>query len=155
MADVIQLSDHTALLERDRQMFRMRIEGKSVREITDELNCSIADVHAAQHRMAAGVTPEFRQRILEVEIARLEALHKVFFKKGEEGDVEAGNWCIRRADRMSKWLGLDVMPRGDTVDDKTREPSSYEKITEVLMTLKYGPTIDGEAIEQPVEGKSE
>ena len=78
---------------------------------------------------------------------RLEALHKVFFKKGEEGDVEAGNWCLRRADRMSKWLGLDVMPRGEAMHDNTREPSSYQKITEALMTLKYGPTIEGEAVE--------
>jgi hypothetical protein len=153
MGEVVQY-DAAKELERDRDAFRKMIEGVPAREIADELKCSIADVYAAQHRMCTGVTPEYRQRVLELEIARMETLHKVYFKKAEEGDIEAANWCSRRADQMSKWLGLNVLPRGEAVADESREPSSFEKVHEMIMQVaRKGKVIDGElAEEQPKDG---
>jgi len=152
MGEVIQY-DAAAELERDRNAFRMMLEGDPVSEIARELKCNVADVYAAQHRMCAGVTPEFRTRVLEIEIARAEALNKVFYKKAIAGDIEAANWCMRRAERMSKWLGLDVLPRGDAVTDDSREPSSFEKIHEMILRIgRKGPMIDGEVVEAPEDG---
>jgi len=152
MGEVVQY-DAAAELDRDRDAFRKMVEGMPAAEIARELNCSIADVYAAQHRMCTGVTPEYRQRVLELEIARMEALHKVYFKKAEAGDIEAANWCSRRADQMSKWLGLNVLPRGDAMTDESREPSSFEKVHEMILEVaRKGKVIDGEVVEEEPPG---
>lgn len=146
MAEIVQFVDHATQLKRDREIFRLRLEGYSAHEIVDEIGCELAEVHAAMHRMSSGVTDEFKARVVETDLARLEALHKIFFKKALKGDVEAANACVRFMDRRAKFCGLDVLPRGDAARDQSHEQSSFDKAYEVIMRLARGPTIDGEVI---------
>lgn len=150
MADVVQFEDHAARLELDRKAFRMRLLGNPARDIAKKLKCSIADVYAAQHRMGSGVTPEFKARVVELDLERLEALHKTYFTKALKGDKEAAALVVRFMDRRAKYCGLDVLPRGDTVQDDDREPDDFEKIHAAIMRVARGPTIEGEVIvEEP------
>ena len=150
-AEVIQM-DHAVRLERDRRIFRMCLEGESLAEITEKEKCSLAEVYAAQHRMASGVTPEFIARVLELDLARLNELHKVYYKlalgEGDKPpDKEAATLCLRFIERRAKFLGLDQLPRGSTPEGDKREPSDHEQIKQAILRMARGPLIEGEAVE--------
>lgn len=151
MAEVIQYKDHTKQLERDRTIFRKRLAGFSARDIADELGLeTVGEVFAAMNRMGTGITPEYKARVVELDLERLEELHKVYFEKAIAGDKEAASLVCRFMDRRAKYCGLDVLPGASTATDDSREPSSFDKVYEVIMRMARGPTIEGEVVvEEP------
>lgn len=160
MADIVQFRDHSEQLERDRAIFRDRVQGIAIREIAEKYKCTIGEIYAAQHRMTAGVTPEFKQSVVELDLARLEAMHEVYFKlaiggDGNPPDKEAAALITRFMDRRAKYCGLDQMPASGTEYDTKREPSDYEKIREAIYRVARGPMIEGEAVEIPPDKKNE
>lgn len=147
MAEVVHFEDHAETLARDRKAFRLRLLGNPAREIADKLKCSVNEVYAAQHRMGTGVSPEFKQRVVELDLDRLEMLFKIYFKKALKGDKESAALVVRFMDRRAKYCGLDVLPQGTTTQDETREPDDFEKIHAAIMRVARGKVIEGEVIE--------
>jgi hypothetical protein len=124
-----------------------------VREISEDLRCSPGEVQASMTRMLNGVTPDLRAKTVELELARLDALNKVYYAKAtadEGGNHEACALVLRIMERRARLLGLDAPPRGDTaLDDAMSRPQpSVDRILAALDRLR-GPVIDAEPIEEP------
>jgi hypothetical protein len=147
-AEIVNLQDAGAKWERDRKALRMALAGDSVRHISEELHCSIAEVESAIVRMSGGVTQQLRARTVALECERLDILHKVYFKKAEEGDKESAMLVIRLMDRRSRFMGTDIQPRGEHAlnDQRPAGDSATDKILAALDRLA-GPIIEGEVVE--------
>jgi len=74
-----------------------------------------------------------------------------FYERATKGrDVQAGTLCVKILERRALLLGLDSPTRVDVVQTQARQaPSSYERITDVLMNLKYGPSGNGDGAAAP------
>jgi len=154
-AEVIQYEDAAARLARDRQIFRLKLHAVPNWQICETLQCSPSDIDAAMHRMGTGVTPEFKNRVLELDMARLDELHKAYYEKALAGDKGAAVLCLRFIDRRAKFCGLDTLPRAEALADDSREPSSFDQVYEVIMRLARGPTIEGEVVQEGEPPKSD
>jgi len=149
MNNVVNLSDAGERYLRDRRVFRLRLEGSSLREIGEELGCSIAEVQASMARMSCGVSQQLRASTVELECERLDALTKVFFKQAEGGDKESAMLVIRLMDRRAGFMGTNIQPRGENALNDQRQvgDSATDKIEAALDRLAHGPIIEGEALE--------
>lgn len=154
MGEVVNLGE-ARRVERDRQIFRLRLAGVPAREIADQLGITRDEVYAGQARMCAGVTDEFKQQLRELELERCEAIHRKFFVDALQGDAEAAVICLRFMDRKAKYVGLDVLPTATPSQDDRRESSEFDKIFDAIVTIaNKGPVIDGEivTVQEPPPG---
>src|SRR5215831_5044403 len=135
--------------DRDGVILEERIAGKSVVAIAELYQCTTSEVDAAiDRRLSFALDNNMRLRAIKLDVARLEALMVPFFERATKGDcdvsaVAAGTLCCKLLERRSLLLGLD-QPTQSRVDvyqiPSPNAPSSYQKITDVLLSLKYGPT---------------
>lgn len=152
-AEVVSF-DESARFKRDEDIFRKKLEGFPYWHIARDLDCSIEDVKAALTRMCGGVTSELKARTVETNCERIDDLMQIYYPKAREGNVEAAAVCIRLMDRQAKFLGLDVLPRGETAADYKREPSRHERIMAAIYRVARGPVIEGEAVETPINNNA-
>lgn len=144
--EVVQFQDVKQQFERDRKIFRLKLAGMTFWQIAEAVPCTVEEAKAALTRMCAGVTPEMKQRCLEIDLERIEDLLQTYYIKAKAGDAGATVIVIRLMDRRAKFLGLDTLPRAEaTGDNSMREPTSYDRIKEAVLSLKYGQTIDATA----------
>ena len=99
--------------ERVRQAYQMKLAGKSLSEIADELRySSIGDVvQAIRWRLdvdVSSMTSEERQSILALEIARLDALQEGLWLSATLGDPRSVAMVLQIIAMRSKLLRLDV-----------------------------------------------
>jgi len=67
--------------ERERQFCDLRIRGKTEAEVCQMLGCTVPDIHRALDRAAhAAMTPAARVRSIYIDAARLERIHRFFFR---------------------------------------------------------------------------
>jgi hypothetical protein len=145
-AEIVNLEDAGAKLLRDRKVFRLRLEGESIRQIAEDLHCSVGEVQASMARMSCGVTQQLRASTVELECERLDALTKVYFKLAEGGDKDAAMLVIRLMDRRAGFMGTNIQPRGESamMDQRPAGDSATDKILAALDRLAHGPIIEGE-----------
>ena len=150
-AEVVSYEDAAARFERDRKVFRLRLNGVPVRQIAETLHCTPEEAQAAVIRMCGGVTPDLRTRTIEIDLERLDDLNQIYYQKARAGDHEACALVIRLMERRARMLGLDIQPRGETAlhESMPRPQTSTDKIMEALERLAHGPVIEGEAVEEP------
>ena len=120
-ADIVKFGEAAAQFERDRRVFRMRVDGCSARDIADTLNCTIEQVHTSIARMTGGASPEMRMRAMLLDLERLDKLLLTFQKKcvGDEPDPEHAGVVLRCLEQRARLLGLYAQPRNgnDPLDD--------------------------------------
>jgi len=138
--------------ERDEDIVTARISGTSTRALAKLHNCSNGEIEAAvDRRLSYELNDRQRLRLVKLSLGRIEALISPFFEKAvRDKDVQAGTLVCKLEERLSLLLGLDhpVQARVDVYAvEQRQQPSSYAKITEVLMSLKHGshwqPPSDG------------
>jgi|SRR5262245_42209817 len=135
--------------ERDEQITEQRIAGASVRALAKQYGCSGREVEAAiDRRLDFTLDNLALLRAVKVSVARCERLLMVFIEKALKGDSQAGLLCVKIEERLALLLGTERsrsnVQRVDVYQiEQQQQPSSYEKITRVLMSLKHGPNGDG------------
>ena len=87
MNDVIRYEDAQLQRELDRDIFRLRMEGQSSREIAEQFGLTGDDVRAAMKRMVVGMSPRYRADIVELENERLDAMMTGIFQSAQMGNV--------------------------------------------------------------------
>lgn len=105
------------VVERQAEAVKLRVEGKTLQEIADQLGYS--DPSGAHRAIAAALaktlaTPADEFRALELE--RLEALWKGLWRFAQAGDEKAVSAALKVMQRRAKLMGLDARPeaRPDT-----------------------------------------
>lgn len=148
-AEIVNWDDAAAKFERDRQAFRMRLNGVPVRAIADHLKCTPAEVEGSLVRMCGGVTPTLRARTVEIELERLDDLTQVYFAQARTGNIDACAMVLRLMDHRAKMLGLYIQPRAFASDDnRPQATSTVDKVMAALNNLAHGPVIEGEAVKE-------
>jgi len=151
MAQIISLNDPTASLERDRKAFRLRLAGGSVRAIAEELGCSTDEVESALARCMGAVTPGMRQRAIQLELDRLDALQKGHYEKACAGDVDATAISLKIMELRAKMLGLIAPQRSDDVLGRAladKQENTTDRIRRALDLIVNGKEIDGEVVKE-------
>jgi len=131
--------------DRDDTMLEERLSGRPVVAIAKQYRCATSEVDAViDRRLNFDLTNDLRRKSILLDTARLEALMAPFFERAtKDRDVQAGTLCVKILERRALLLGLDqpTQSRVDVYQIRPPDaPSSYQKITDVLMQLKYGPT---------------
>ncbi len=122
----------------DDDIIRQRISGRSVRAIAKARRCSVADVNAVIDRWASvALTAEARKHGLALELARLDELQQVFFRRACEGDVASGALVEKIIARRCVMLGLHAPQTAvlKIVDEATPKETSTDKIERALQAL--------------------
>ena len=130
---------------RDVAILEQRIIGKSTISIAEQYRCTTSDVDAAlDRRLNYDLDNPMRLRMIKLDCARIEALMAPFFERAVNGDcdaiaVAAATLVCKLLERRTLLLGLD-QPTQSRVDVFTipspNAPSSYQRITDVLMSLR-------------------
>jgi hypothetical protein len=130
--------------DRDDVMLEERLSGRSVPAIAKQYRCSTGEVEAViDRKLDFKLDNDMRLKAIKLDVARLEALMVPFFERAtKDRDVAAGTLCCKLLERRALLLGLD-QPTQSRVDvyqiEAQQAPTSYEKITAAIMSLKYGP----------------
>lgn len=113
--------------ERERKAFQLRIQGKTLQAIADELEFAAPSSAArAIERHLAANTPDLdAERYRGIQLIRLEQLHAALWPKaiGDEKigpDLAAGAAVLRIHDRLERLLGLNREPVVD-LEERLRE----------------------------------
>jgi hypothetical protein len=138
--------------DRDDLILEERLVGRSVPAIAKQYRCASSEVEAViDRRLNYDLNNDMRLKAIKLDVARLEALMVPFFERAtKDTDVAAGTLCCKLLERRALLLGLD-QPTQSRVDvyqiEAQQAPSSYERIREAIMSLKYGG--NGEAAVPP------
>jgi hypothetical protein len=130
----IAMSEVIELVSRDRQMFKQRLAGKSIRAIAQEFRLSVRETQDIVMAMCTGIDVRMRIHTLELELERLDELQGAFHERALDGDVPAGALVLKISERRAQLLGLDAPVRLDLNQIEAIEPreSSFDKIKAAL-----------------------
>jgi transcriptional regulator len=93
-----------------REVYRLRTEGKTHRQIADALGIKAHAVSLCIEEESRLYLEECAERVATVrqmEVDRLDELFAVQMQIARDGDIEATKNCLRIMERRSKLLGLD------------------------------------------------
>jgi hypothetical protein len=100
-----------------RLAFELRKVGASYEDIADKLgyaNAKSAE-SAIRNRLKKSYKPDEVEEVVQMELARLDALQLVAWRRAKEGDLAAIDRILKIMERRSQYLGLDrQQPKGDT-----------------------------------------
>jgi len=151
MAQVIPFNDPAATLERERKAFRLRLAGGSVRAIAEELGCSPDEVESALARSLGAVTPGMRQRAIQIELERLDAMQKAHYDKACSGDIDSTAMSLKIMELRAKILGLMAPQRSDDLLGRAladKHENTTDRIRRALDLIVSGKEIDGEVVKE-------
>ncbi|WP_454617529.1 hypothetical protein [Bradyrhizobium cenepequi] len=134
MADYAQIGDYA----HDDEILKLRVAGLSVRSIARRFAISVDAVDDALGRVMARLDNHHRVRAAQIELERLDFLHRAQFAKAMQGDTAATNTCVRISERRAALLALDSPVRVDIVErsrEATPAPSSTERIRAAIDRL--------------------
>ena len=96
------------------QVLELRTEGKSVRQIADELGCSpgtvMADLNHALNQYQESLA-EHTEAMVSLELQRLDCLQVGLWELAINGDCASVDRVLKIMDRRAKLLGLDAPTR--------------------------------------------
>jgi hypothetical protein len=157
-ARLVQLNeDAAAEFALDRKIFQQRLTGTSVRNIADDLRCDMERVEAGLLRMCGAVTPEVRQRTVQLELERLDAMQKVQHEAVAKGGISASMLSLKIMEHRARLLGLYPPTRSDDVlgnimADKDTSTDRIERLLDEIAGVSQ-TTIEGEAVEVSDKGE--
>ena len=146
-ADIIKFGDAATTWERDKRVMSSRLAGTSLREIAEHEGCSVDEIEASIIRMSGGVSPNFRERHMQLSLERLDRLLRAHYTAALKGNYDASVIYLRTIEMSGRFLGL-FPPQSDTSLDKLKPKiSSTEEIRDALdELLGRKSTIEGEVV---------
>lgn len=130
-------SNVTDLFDREEEIFKARLAGKSVRKIAREFHVDVPQVETIIQRHLPTVDGRMRSVAFALELERLDGYLSVFHSKAMEGDAQAGMICLKIGERFASLWGLDA-PSQTKVDLVT---SGVEKV-EVTSTMRIRAALE-------------
>src|SRR5262245_1401279 len=125
------------LIDRDEQIFRLRLAGLSERRIARQFGLRVAQIEAIVAGQCQPVTKQSKARTFELELARLDEMQAAFFAAARRGDAQAAAICLKINERRSAMLGFD-MPTTIRTDpvmvaiEAAPRPTSTERIRQLI-----------------------
>jgi len=140
-----------------------RIAGTSSRALAKRYQMTSRDIEAAvDRRLDYELDDRMKLRSVKLDLARIERLFEFFFSMattgGKDGSdavaVSAGTLCCKLLERKALFTGTEASPtaRVDIYQIRPPDaPTSYQKITDVLLSLKHDHANggDGDALTPP------
>lgn len=95
---------------RARMAFELRKVGASYEMIADKLGYANANSceSAIRERLQRSYKPDDVEHVVQMELARLDALQLVAWRRAQDGDLRAIDRIIKIMERRAKYLGLDT-----------------------------------------------
>src|SRR5262245_34850770 len=103
--------------QRRAEIVRLRVEGRTLQAIADEIGLSRSAVHESltnELKKLADRSQEEAAVYRELTLARLEALFAALWPQAQAGHVPSVNAAVSILDRQAKLLGLDAPSRHET-----------------------------------------
>ena len=97
--------------DRRYEAIQLRREGKSYRDISAALGCSVSTAFSDVQKELQEVrkkTREDAETVRDIELERLDLMLKALFPKAQAGDTKAACTILKIMDRRAKYLGLDA-----------------------------------------------
>jgi len=82
--------------------------------------------------------------MIKADLGKIDRLTQIFFEKALAGDVQSGLLTVRIWERKHELLGMNAAAKFEVVTAPREAPTSYQRITEVLLALKHGPNANGD-----------
>ena len=128
MTEIIPVDDN-----RDEAIFRERLDGASERSLAKRYGLTVKEVGRIMEALAPTIDHAARRRELALDLARIDRLTRVFYKRALEGDVPCASITIKLLERRAAMWGHDSAPlRLDqpmmTVMQPPPAPTSTERI---------------------------
>jgi|GEM_PF-4555395 len=139
--------DEAANWERDKRVMSSRLAGTSIREIAEHECCSIEEIEGAIIRQSGGVSPNFRERHMQLSLERLDRLLRAHYTAALKGNYDSSVIYLRTIEMSGRFLGLFPPPQPDNSLDKLQPlVSNTEEMRDALDELLGRPkrTIDAE-----------
>ena len=128
----------TAIEQRDEQVAEAITGGRSLRVVRKEFGLTLAELDAALERVWP-IDTAARLRMIRAGGGKLDRLIEVFYTKAIAGDVNSGVLAVKALERKAELFGLDAVQRIDLQIVRPPDaPTSYQRITDVLLALKHG-----------------
>jgi hypothetical protein len=96
------------LVDRDQQIFRLRLAGESVRTIARQFRLTPDQVEAIVAGQCTPVSTQMKAHAFELELERLDELQAAFYRAAREGNVGAGAITLKIFERRAAMLGHDA-----------------------------------------------
>jgi len=129
--------------QRDEAIADAIVSGRSLRAVRKEFGLSQAEIDAALERLWP-IDTASRLQMIKADLGQITRLTQVFFEKGLAGDTQSCLRAVRLWERKHELLGMNAAAKFEVVTAPRDAPSSYQKITDVLLALKYGPSANGD-----------
>lgn len=122
--------------EREREAFRLRVQGKTLQAIADELGFAVPSsaARAIERHLAANTPALDTERYRNLQLMRLEQLHAALWpmaigNEKSDPDLAAGAAILRIHDRLERLLGLNREPVVD-IEAELRRAARAEGLDE-------------------------
>jgi hypothetical protein len=132
-----QRPDAVAVREREARALSYRKGGATYAQIAQQLHVSEPRAYRIVQRALGRLVREPAQEYIDLEVARLEDLHRAMWPKAMQGNAHAVDRCLAIAKRRADLLGLDAPQKHDlnarmqaevySVDALTREIEQVER----------------------------
>lgn len=99
-----------AKIQLTREAIELRKKGDDLPAIAEKLGVSVAEVRRSIETAVAGLESaqaEEAATLREIELMRLDALHKVYFEKALRGDVRSARMCLDLMASRARLAGLN------------------------------------------------
>jgi hypothetical protein len=106
--DVIS-SNVVELIDRDSQIFRLRLAGLSVKKIARQFRLPVEQVEMIVKGMCTPVNLQMKAHGFELELERLDELQAAFYDDALKGDVPAAAITLKILERRAAMLGHDAV----------------------------------------------
>jgi hypothetical protein len=142
--------------QRDERVAAAISSGKSLRSVKREFGLTQAEVFDALERLWP-IDARSRLQMIMADVGQITRLTEVFVERGLAGDTQSCLCAVRLWERKHELLGLNAAAKFEVVTAPRGEPSSYQRITDVLLSLKrdHRPNGDGAAVPSDDPNRSE
>ena len=130
--------------QRDEAIADAIVSGRSLRAVRREFGLSQTEIDATLERLWP-IDTASRLQMIKADLGQITRLTQVFFERSLAGCTQSCLCAVRLWERKHELLGMNAAAKFEVVTAPRDAPSSYQRITEVLLALKHGPDGDDAA----------
>jgi hypothetical protein len=124
----------TAIERRDEAIAEAIANGRSLQAVRKQFRLSAAEIDDVLEKVWP-VDLRARMRMIKRDVGRIDRLVQVFFEKALAGDVPSGLLVVRIWERLHELCGMNAAAKIELIQAPREAPTSYERITDVIMQL--------------------
>jgi hypothetical protein len=122
------------LIDREREIVELRIEGFTWRQIAERIEMSPAGALKAYNRAMVRTLKPATDELRELELDRLDTLQQTYWQPAVQGNMRAADFILRVIDKRAKLLGLDA-PTKIQAEVVTYDGSNLDREVDAIARL--------------------